>query len=161
MALTDSSVDTAGGRIYPRHCEKRGAGFVQGRTGRAGSNLMMVIGNQFGQNYKEDIMVVGHDGEGYVSVGNIIGPNQFWGGSNRVNNAHDAVLLLNSLNNVVSGNVFSSTPGTQYRYGIAAISTGFSNLDYWGPNSFLGLFGSGNMLPIPGMTQLVATTTAP
>jgi len=154
--------DAAGARIFHSDFAKNTLPglYIQGTTGKAGSNQVMVIGNQFGQNYKEDIMIVGHDGNGYVSVANIIGPNQFWGGANRTGNASDSILLLNTMQNVVSGNVFSSAPDTPYRYAIAAISNGFSNTDFWGPNSFVGPFGSGHILPISGLTQLVATITA-
>jgi hypothetical protein len=79
---------------------------------------------------------------------------------NRINNATDAVLLMDTMQNVVSGNVFNSLPGNQYRFAIGTVNTGFSRPDVWGPNSFVGAFGLGSMQPIRGMTQLVPTITA-
>jgi hypothetical protein len=154
--------DAGGARIFNSDFAKnRQPGlYVHGNPGRAGSSQIMVMGNQFGQNYKEDIMIVGYEGGEYVSIGNIIGPNQFWSGVNRLNNATDAVVLLNTMQNMVSGNVFNSLPGTQYRCAIAAVNTGFSRSDIWGPNSFVGSFGSGNMMPIRGVTQLVTPVLA-
>jgi hypothetical protein len=130
--------------------------FVEGVTGGIGSHQILVVGNQFGQNYKEDIFIAGHDDAGYTSIANVISGNQFWGGKNRADNDTAAIILQDTLSNVVSGNVFQSIPGASYRYGIAAINSGFSNVDYWGPNAYLGPFGGGGVTsPVAGITHQI------
>lgn len=80
------------------------------------SNREMIIGNQFANNRRYDIHLLGFDNttNKHVSNGNLISSNQFIGGSIRPPSYYEAIQIVNSGENTIIGNTFSATSDHAY-----------------------------------------------
>ncbi len=144
-----SLMDAGGARILGNDFAQNqsSALYMKGTTGRLLTRLVMVHGNQFGQNYQEDIRVDGYDGVGLTAYEENIGGNVFWSGTHRTSGVYDAIHLKDTFSNTITGNHLNSFTNL-YRYGIAIedTSVGANFVDAWVGNTFGGMYGSGAYL---------------
>lgn len=91
-------------------------GIIMYGTGRAlQSNKQIIVGNQFGNNFRYDINVVGfdYDQKKHVSTGNLISSNGFIGSDKRPA-GYAAIHIVDSGDNTVAGNTFAATSAHPY-----------------------------------------------
>ena len=81
------------------------------------SNRQILVGNQFGNNARYDINILGFDyaGKKHVSTGHLISSNEFIGSDKRPA-GYDAIHITDSGENNIVDNTFSATPEHPYRY---------------------------------------------
>jgi hypothetical protein len=79
------------------------------------ANKQIIVGNQFGNNGRYDINVVGWDSAGkkHASTGNLISSNGFIGSSRRPA-GYAAIQVVDSGENTIVGNTFSATSSHPY-----------------------------------------------
>lgn len=108
--------------------------FVTGTVGGQHSHLTQIVGNQFGNNVQEDIYLDGTATGTYVTEGNVITGNVFYGGTNRSNLTFPAIRVKDTAQNTIGPNVFNDTAAHVYTYGIQEDNT----LGKIGSNSYVG-----------------------
>jgi hypothetical protein len=91
-------------------------GIIMYGTGKAlQSNKQIIVGNQFGNNFRYDINVVGFDygQKKHASTGNLISSNGFIGSDKRPA-GYAAIHIVDSGDNTVVGNTFAATSAHPY-----------------------------------------------
>lgn len=78
------------------------------------SSNNIIVGNQFGNNYKADVSIEGSNTR-YSAIGNLISFNEFLGGAYRDGGRSDAITIVDSSSNALYGNSFFANPGHHYR----------------------------------------------
>lgn len=108
--------------------------FITGTDAGQHSDLTQVVGNQFGGGFKEDIYINGWGTTGYITRGNNIVGNVFYGGTNRSNLGFPAVRIKDSALNSVAVATFNDSASHLYTYAIQEDNTA----GHIGPNTYAG-----------------------
>ena len=114
--------------------------YATGSSRKQGTKYLVIVGNQFGNGANTDIYIDGWDGEGHVSVANLITGNMFYSGIERTADTTDAIFVSDSFANTISGNVFNSNRDHEYRHAVNFHTTGHAIYDTVTGNSFIGEF---------------------
>jgi hypothetical protein len=109
----------------------------------------IIVGNQFGNGYRNDIRIVGNVGSTSTSLVNSIVANSFYGSSNRTpNNVYDDILLIDGGQNVVTGNFFGSNGSpnaAKYAIEITETASGRALPSVIQANTYNTNFGTGTV----------------
>lgn len=131
------------------------------------SNLEIIIGNQFGNQYQNDLVIAGYN-TNPCAIGHIIADNSFIGSSLRTPaNTYSELSLIDGGYSTISGNIFeSSIAPNNEKYGLSFTESGSGRhqretvsgnkqipINGWGTapyfdNTFLGVIGQD--LPVSG-----------
>ena len=85
--------------------------YIHGTKSGNGSNVTQITNTQFGNNYAEDVYIVGYDttGGGYSAIHQLITGCIFNGSSNRPASTYYAINMVDGYQNVIVGNFFNAT----------------------------------------------------
>lgn len=139
--------------------QNTGAGlYLTGTSTGLTSRFVMIEDNQFGNGFGHDIYINGHDAGGYISLGNNITGNTFYGGDNRTSATYDAIHIKDSYANTITSNVFDSPTANTYAYGINFEDTGSTSYDSITANTFNGTYATAEILDKAGGTFTVGNS---
>ncbi len=92
----------------------RAAGILLRGSAALPSSNEIIVGNQFGNNYQEDILISGARDD-YLSGASLISANEFVGGERRKSGDANAILISESGYNVISNNSFFAARDHRYQ----------------------------------------------
>ena len=120
--------------------------YAYGSGSGLSSSGLIITANQFGNQTKRDIYIVGHNGATATSQSNLITGNIFYGSSNRADNTYSQIVLTDGGQNTIGPNfhLSSASPhSSKYPIEITETSSGRSVANNILMGKVNALFGTG------------------
>jgi hypothetical protein len=117
--------------------------YVHGSGTGIGANGQIIVGNQFGNNYQNDVRILGTTSGRSVSYFNMIVANSFIGSFHR-SSAFASIVLVDGGQNLIASNEIISPSHTRNAYGIdmSETASGLAQSSTVCSNQFVGVFAA-------------------